>query len=59
MTLYIEIDMSLRLRAPRGLSKIHIAFGIAVGVFSGAYVYQPYYLQQKNAEESLESKPSN
>lgn len=43
--------MPIRIRRPRNLSKAQLFVGLAIGVISGAYIYQPYFLKQKQVQQ--------
>lgn len=43
--------MPIRIRQPRNLSKVQIALGLTIGIISGAYIYQPYFLKQKQLKQ--------
>lgn len=43
--------MPIRIRRPRNLSKFQLAIGLALGVLSGAYIYQPYFIQQRQLKQ--------
>lgn len=46
----------MRIRRPANLSKIQLALGIAIGIISGVYIYQPFFVQQKKAEKLREAE---
>lgn len=46
----------MRIRRPRGLSKVQVAVGLAVGVLSGFYIYQPFFAKQQRSANLKEAE---